>query len=829
MFYGGSVWGNLGDIEPAISMEGRIGMMKRIFCMILFVAVMGVLVVSPVSGVVKAADSIRSSGLADWDPNMVDCVGSDGKKYYHDKEYWRILYHSDGSTSYSYTDGGTVQKKLRIISSAGVLKTVYCIGAGLDYYYGGDRYVLEDIDSPNNYYECLPVAARQGISCVLMFGYEDGMTSPVEGTNADDYWIATQVLVWEYQQGLREGSSQRHANGKVRADVYYNMICNRPAEYCYNWIVEQIRGYLTFPSFVNDGAAVRSGTHTLVQEERNGTYRLELYDENHTGAQLTVYDAYGQTLDWLEISYLGGYRYALFADRPIDGGYTVTVRKQMGTDVKKILFFSDGNASSQVVACKSTEVGSPQEVRYMQVQTADYVGTGDLTIIKRATAGSVSGITFRICGQSDTNRLIQQLAETNSKGVIELTGLPAGLYEITEILPSDSDWKQPQTQRVTVEDQQISQVIFYNELKTGSLDIVKTFEGRETPLAGVSFEITGEYQGEIVYQNIVQTDDTGCIHLTELPVGQYTLKELQGTYSDFYILSDVVEIQVLADERSTVEIHNPAKRNRIQICKTGLCMTEIHEVYGVYTPVLEEQALSGAVFKIYAAEDICAEDGTVRILKDTLVDCVSETEGEYISEPLYPGKYRIEETTAPEGYVSNVRDTPIIVSVTPNESCVVEIHNARIQSRVVFTKLMEDGTASLYEQVSFGLYTKDEIKAPDGSCVPAGGLIAVATGKEDGLVVLDTMFDPGDFYIQELQTAQGYILDSEQYSVCFTENKDGICIGTLGEGNSVTNQKVPLNPTTGESGCSVVLFCLPIVAGCAVCRVAFSSKSRYNN
>lgn len=37
----------------------------------------------------------------------------------------------------------------------------------------------------------------------LMYGYHEGMTSPIPGTNNDDFAFATQCIIWEYQQQLR--------------------------------------------------------------------------------------------------------------------------------------------------------------------------------------------------------------------------------------------------------------------------------------------------------------------------------------------------------------------------------------------------------------------------------------------------------------------------------------------------------------------------------------------------------------------------------------------------------------------------------------------------
>ena len=45
----------------------------------------------------------------------------------------------------------------------------------------------------------------------LMYGWHEGKSSPVTGTNTDDYAFATQTIIWEYQQQLRTSPSDLHS------------------------------------------------------------------------------------------------------------------------------------------------------------------------------------------------------------------------------------------------------------------------------------------------------------------------------------------------------------------------------------------------------------------------------------------------------------------------------------------------------------------------------------------------------------------------------------------------------------------------------------------
>ncbi len=785
--------------------------MKRFICVIQLI----VLICTGIfgSGVVYGADGLAWNEI--WDPNMVDCIGSDGQKYTADKDYWILIYEADGSVSYKYTEGGNIQKKLRIACYDGTIHSVYCIGTGLPYYYGGDKYTKEDIDNPNDYYQRLPESAKQGIWLTLQFGYEDGKTSPVPGANEDDYWMATQVLVWEYQQGIRQGVAPRQNHGQVRADIYYNMLKGRPAELCYNWILAQIETYLELPSFVQPSGEAREAGETLVQYEKDGGYILELQDENCTGAHFTLLDEQGDVIPWLQVSYLEEYRYRFEATKPIDGTTKVEIHKTLPDGGKKMLFFSDGSGITQVVTCKSTVAEAPKEVGYMYFQSEDYVEIGDIQIQKQAQAGTVSGYVFEVQGE-ETGFL--QSVETDEAGIARLTEIPAGWYEVREILEKSTPWQVPPAQRIEVKDRLTTQVVFQNQLKTGALSIVKTFEGCTNSRPGIEFEIVGVYGEETVYEQRVTTDGNGSILLSEVPIGTYTVTELSGAHTQWYTLSNPVTVEIEPGETENVYIENIALRGQIQILKTGLGIVSVEEICGLQKPVLDMVEIPGCAFDVYAYEDICADDGTVRIPKDTWVERISFQEGQYRSTPLYPGVYRLEECVVPEGYENPDYSSIVLATVLPNEICLLEVENVQKQYEIVFTKILEDGCPYQFEQVWFGLYADEGYTAPDGTTVSAGDLLCMASPNQLGEVYLTTCF-PITVYVQEIATAEGYILDEKIYRV---EN------GTIQGGRPIVNREISTNPTTGEQGDRSSCFWISLSGICAFCFVAFYGKSRYN-
>uniref|UniRef100_UPI002F3F2DB6 thioester domain-containing protein n=1 Tax=Enterocloster clostridioformis TaxID=1531 RepID=UPI002F3F2DB6 len=84
-----------------------------------------------------------------------------------------------------------------------------------------------------------------------IYGWKPGAGIPVPGINEDDYKIATQVILWEYQQQLRSDPYSRHGNGHANADQYFSIIAGRPAEKAYNWILSQVASHATVLSFTS--------------------------------------------------------------------------------------------------------------------------------------------------------------------------------------------------------------------------------------------------------------------------------------------------------------------------------------------------------------------------------------------------------------------------------------------------------------------------------------------------------------------------------------------------------------------------------------------------
>ena len=316
--------------------------------------------------------------------------------------------------------------------------------------------------------------------------------------------------------------------------------------------------------------------------------------------------------------------------------------------------------------------------------------------------------------------------------------------------------------------------------------------GKQIVYEGAAFEIYDSDNHRVTMQytypqvtsiHTFYTNKEGYLITPEkLPYGDYTLKEVQAPYG--YVLDDTpVPFSITQENSSTdtgvtvvkVKARDVAQKGVINITKTGEIFSSVEENKGVYTPKYSVGNLKGAVFEIYAAEDITTLDGTVRYEQGALVDTVTtDDDGVAKSKELYLGKYTVIEKTAPNGYVHNTAkyDAELTyagqnVSVTSTE---LSVYNDRQKISVSLKKIMAEdkkfsiGNNGEITSVRFGIYADEDIKASNGDVIPKDSLITFANCDKNGSIVFDCDLPVGfKWYAKEIATDAHYILSNTKY------------------------------------------------------------------
>ena len=211
-------------------------------------------------------------------------VGSDGQYYYSADSYSFLVYDSNGNTSVRTITAGNARKKYMISDGSGE-RQVYCIESGISYGTSENGYTSQSGEN-SSYFQNLPYSAQYGIMLTSVYGWQPGKSSPVSGTNADDYAVATQIIMWEYQQQLRTSPQDLHANSAgIRGDNYLRTIEDRPAKRCYDWILAQMAQHTTIPSFASNKSS-SAKVHTLKYNPETKRYSLTITDTNNTMSDL---------------------------------------------------------------------------------------------------------------------------------------------------------------------------------------------------------------------------------------------------------------------------------------------------------------------------------------------------------------------------------------------------------------------------------------------------------------------------------------------------------------------------------------------------------------
>ena len=334
--------------------------------------------------------------------------------------------------------------------------------------------------------------------------------------------------------------------------------------------------------------------------------------------------------------------------------------------------------------------------------------------------------------------------------------------------------------------------------------------GKQIPYAGAEFQIYDSNGNKVTmkytYPNVTEIDtfytnsDGYLITPETLPYGKgYSVVEVQAPYG--YLLdSTPVYFDITSENTSEengvtivkTEKKNTPQKGTITVEKTGEIFSNVTAIGGGYTdengndialttiyqPEYSVRGLSGAVFEIYADENITTPDGTVRYTKDTLVDTITTgKKGTATSKQLYLGRYRVVETVAPYGTVANPEPHTVELTYSGQNEKVtntsISFTNDRQKVEIDLTKVLEQnekfniGSNDEILNVSFGLYADEDLKASNGTVIPKNGLIEIISCDEKGKAQFTTDIPIGSYYVKEISTDSHYILSDKKYPVAF--------------------------------------------------------------
>ncbi len=189
--------------------------------------------------------------------------------------------------------------------------------------------------------------------------------------------------------------------------------------------------------------------------------------------------------------------------------------------------------------------------------------------------------------------------------------------------------------------------------------------------------------------------------------------------------------------------------------------------------------LEGAVFGLYSGEEIHAQDGSLLVTKDTLIQRkTSDREGNVTFTADLPinHKYYIKEIQAPDLYYMSNQVYEFTYKykddATYTYTFTHEFENKEVRGEVQVKKIDKDtndfvsqGNASLDGAV-YGLYAAEDIIYPNkktGIVYRKDELVAQGTIQEGKLDFKELYL--GKYYVKEITPGEGYLLDETEYPV----------------------------------------------------------------
>ncbi len=576
----------------------------------LFLAAVMTLVAMPIQTLASdwgVGDNVYAAMLGNY-------IGSDGKTYADKYNYDYIYYKSDGSVGVA-TRYASTHAKLGV-SKNGVTQQAICIEAGVSYS-TGSSYVGKA--SSDDYMLMLPTNAQRDLKIELISGFNSQVTkSPVANTNLDDFSFATQIISWEIQQGLRTGygKSDLAVNSKIPntpKTAYYDQLKGRPAEKCYEYILNKMKAYSIVPSFTVTNKA-KAPTHTMEYNSSTKKYSITLPDSNKSNMPASAFNIPGVTVT------KSGYDYTFSTTSKISGTKACTYKANRTTGKQLVVWKSSGG-DSQTMAdgiddpvrfyanFKTSNLGTAQ-IKKVWEHNHDASSTKADNSDIYFTIKNSSGTTIKATGKAGSYTYSTSGSVTkfklNSSNTFLVKSLPAGTYTVYEYGTDGAGipcyTRSNLSKTVTVTAGGTGTVTFKNTRNTGTGKVIKTWvdtNGNAIEASNcisnnqqIYFRIKNadnkyitvsgsKYSGSYTFTGTSTTatslyvnPGTGDFTVSDLPTGKYTVYEY-GSPEGYSVNKASQTITISKDKTSSVSYVNSEDSGTAQIKKVWLSDTTL--------------------------------------------------------------------------------------------------------------------------------------------------------------------------------------------------------------------------------------------------------------
>ena len=574
----------------------------------LFLAAVMTLVALPIQTLASewgVGDNVYAAMLGNY-------IGSDNGTYGDKRNYTFIYYKADGDVA-TATRVKSNHAKLGV-SKNGVTQQAICIEAGVSYS-TGSSYVGKA--SSDDYMLMLPTKAQRDLKIALISGFNSQVTkSPVANTNLDDFSFATQIIVWEIQQQLRTGYNKGDLKANkwgTPATVYYEQLKGRPAEKCYEYILNKMKAYSIVPSFTNEMKS-KAPTYTMEYNSSTKKYSITLPDNNKSNMPASAFNIPGVTVT------KSGYDYTFSTTSKISGTKACIYKANRSTGKQLVVWKSSGG-DSQTMAdgiddpvrfyanFKTSDLGTAQ-IKKVWEHNHDTSSTkadnSDIYFTIKNSSGSAVKATGKAGSYTySTSGSVSQF-KLNSSNTFLVKSLPAGTYTVYEYGTDGAGipcyTRSNLSKTVTVTAGGTGTVTFKNTRNTGTGKVIKTWvdtngnaieasncisnnqqiyfriknaDGKYITVNGTKYSGSYSFAGTTTKATSLYVNPgTGDFTVSDLPTGKYTVYEY-GSPEGYSVNKAYQTITISRDKTSSVSFINSEDSGTAQIKKVWLSDTTL--------------------------------------------------------------------------------------------------------------------------------------------------------------------------------------------------------------------------------------------------------------
>ena len=337
-------------------------------------------------------------------------------------------------------------------------------------------------------------------------------------------------------------------------------------------------------------------------------------------------------------------------------------------------------------------------------------------------------------------------------------GYLLGIEDIPFVVDQEFDWENPLS------------ITYPDAPAKGKIRVTKTDKETDKPIpSGAEFTVTAAEdittpdgtirteKGTVVAT--LTTDEKGKAETEALYLGKYVVKETKAPNGYLLNPKEFAVTLEYEDQETEIVYGNVTVPDELAKGKIRVKKTDAETGNG----------LSGAEFEIRAKEDIITPDGTVKVKAGTVVDTIKTSDkGTAETKELYLGKYEVQETKAPEGYLLNTQKYPVELIYADQETEIVygdvTVPDELAKGQIEILKKDEE-TGNLLSGAEFTVTAAEDITTPDGTLRAGKGTVVDTIVTDTTGIAKSKELYLGKYIVKETKQPIGFIRPNQTWDV----------------------------------------------------------------